>query len=268
MTQPVTQTEQLLLLIDIGNTNITVGVTDKGSLIEDWRISTRDATTADQLWLMLRMLLDSSGLELTAIHGLALSSVVPALTSVVENLVRRRLPVPFVNVTCELDLGLEVRYENPRSVGADRLCNAVAGFHRYGGPLLVVDFGTATTFDVISHDGAYLGGIIAPGPETTIATLHAAAAALPSVELTFPSSLIGKSTETSMQSGAMFGSVAMINGLTAGLRQELGEDTKTIVTGGLAGVFFSHLESIEAVEPTLTLDGLQLIFQRCRPTLQ
>ena len=256
----------MLLLVDIGNTNITIGVSDQGQLTADWRISTRDSTTTDELWVIIRMLLDSSGIDPASIQGFALSSVVPTLTSIVENLIKRRLKVPFVNVTNELDLGLEILFENPKTVGADRLCNAVAGHHRYGGPLVVVDFGTATTFDVISRDGGYLGGIIAPGPETTITTLHAAAAKLPAVELTFPTSLIGKNTEASMQSGIMFGGVAMIDGLTRQLKQELGDGTRAIATGGLASVFFSHLETIEAIEPTLTLDGLRLIFERCTAT--
>jgi type III pantothenate kinase len=209
------------------------------------------------------MLLDSDGISLDSIRGLCLSSVVPSLTSIVEHLVQRRLNIPFINVTSDLDLGLEIRYDNPQTVGADRLCNAVSGYRRYGGPLVIVDFGTATTFDVISADGEYLGGIIAPGPETTIATLHAAAAKLPSVELLFPKHLIGTNTESSMQSGIMFGGVAMIDGLNRQLKKELGKGTRIIATGGLANTFFPQLETVEATEPTLTLDGLQIIFQRC-----
>ena len=255
----------MLLLIDIGNTNITVGVSDNSQLVADWRISTRDGTTADEFWVLLRMLFDSGSISLDSIQGLGLSSVVPSMTSIVEHLVQRRLNIPFVNVTSDLDFGLEVRCENPQTVGADRLCNAVSGYRRYGGPLVVVDFGTATTFDVVSGDGGYLGGIIAPGPETTIATLHAAAAKLPAVELLFPKSLIGTNTESSMQSGIMFGGVAMIDGLNRKLKKELGKNTRIIATGGLANVFFPQLETVEAVEPTLTLDGLRIIFQRCAP---
>ena len=255
----------MLLLVDIGNTNITVGVSDNNQLVADWRISTRDGTTADEFWVLLRMLFDSGSISLDSIQGLGLSSVVPSMTSIVEHLVQRRLNIPFVNVTSGLDFGLEVRCEHPQTVGADRLCNAVSGYRRYGGPLVVVDFGTATTFDVVSGDGGYLGGIIAPGPETTIATLHAAAAKLPTVELLFPKSLIGTNTESSMQSGIMFGGVAMIDGLNRKLKKELGKNTRIIATGGLANVFFPQLETVEAVEPTLTLDGLRIIFQRCAP---
>lgn len=254
---------RMLLLVDIGNTNITIGVSDDGRLTSDWRLSTRDGITADEFWALLRTLLDADGMAIDTIDGFALSSVVPNLTPIVERVVESRLKVPFVNVTSELDIGLEVRYDPPQAVGADRLCNAVAGHARYGGPLVIVDFGTATTFDIVSHDSAYLGGIIAPGPETTIAILHAAAAKLPAVELVFPPSLIGSSTEHSIQSGIMLGGVAMIDGLVKQLRGELGDSLRAIATGGLARVFFPRLETVEAVEPTLTLDGLRLIFQRC-----
>jgi type III pantothenate kinase len=253
----------MLLLVDIGNTNITIGVSDGGQLVSDWRLSTRDGITADEFWVLLRMLLDAGRIDVDTIQGFALSSVVPNLTPIAERAVESRLKVPLVNVTSDLDLGLEVRYDNPHAVGADRLCNAVAGHARYGGPLVIVDFGTATTFDIVSRDAAYLGGIIAPGPETTIAILHAAAAKLPAVELVFPPSLIGSSTEESMQAGIMLGGVAMIDGLVRQLRGELGEDLRAIATGGLARVFFPRLETVEAVEPTLTLDGLRLIFERC-----
>ena len=146
-----------------------------------------------------------------------------------------------------------------------RLCNAVAGYKQYGGPLVIVDFGTATTFDVLSANGDYLGGIIAPGPETTTKVLHAVSAKLPAVKLEFPPSVIGRTTETSIQSGLMFGGVAMVDGLNQQLRAELGDDTRIIATGGLAAVFLPHFKTVEAIEPNLTLYGLQLIFERCRP---
>ena len=253
----------MLLLVDIGNTNITIGVAEGEELVADWRLSTRDGITADEFWVLLRTLLDTGDIGFDAITGCALSSVVPNLTPVVERALKQRLNVPLVNVTCDLDLGLEVRYQNPYAVGADRLCNAVAGHARYGGPLAIVDFGTATTFDIVSRDDAYLGGIIAPGPQTTIAILHVAAAKLPAVELVFPPSLIGRNTEESIQAGIMLGGVAMIDGLVQQLRGELGEDLRAIATGGLGSVFLPRLQTVEAVEPTLTLDGLRIIFERC-----
>jgi len=252
----------MLLLIDIGNTNITIGASDDNRLVGDWRVSTRKYGTADEFWMLLRALLDSSKLSFNRIHGAAVCSVVPSLTSTVENLLNERLSIPVISISSKLDLGVTIDCENPESVGADRLCNAVAGYQKYGGPLVIVDFGTATTFDIISEKGQYLGGIIAPGPETAISSLHTAAAKLPTVELQFPESLIGKHTEKSMQSGIMFGTVAMIDGLNQRLVSELGSSSKLIATGGLSMVFFSALETVNVIEPNLTLDGLKIIFDR------
>ncbi|MBO69173.1 MAG: pantothenate kinase [Acidiferrobacteraceae bacterium] len=253
----------MLLLIDIGNTNITVAISNDKRLLDDWRIATSRYTTSDELWLVLCMLLNNNGYSPATITGAALSSVVPNLTSTVESLLIDRLEVPVINISTELDLGIVIDYENPESVGADRICNAVAGYQKYGGPLIVVDFGTATTFDIISSDGTYLGGIIAPGPETSVASLHLAAAKLPAVELRFPETLVGRTTESSMQSGVMHGSVAMIDGINRQLIGELGGTTSIVATGGLSSLFASELETVDIWEPTLTLDGLRLIFDRC-----
>lgn len=253
----------MILLADIGNTNITIGVQQQHELSANWRLSSRVSITADELWITLKMLLDSAGIRFEQVKGFALSSVVPNLTPIVERMVQLRLQVPFVNVSSDLDLGIKILYENPWQVGADRLCNAVAGFARFGGPLVIVDFGTATTFDVISKQGEYLGGLIAPGPETTTTVLHQAAARLPKVELAFPPSIIGTTTETSIQAGLMYGGVEMIDGLNRRLRAELGEDTRIIATGGLARVFLPRLTTVERIEPDLTLEGLAMIFERC-----
>jgi len=253
----------MLLLIDIGNTNITIAVSDDKQLLDDWRVATSRYTTSDELWLLLCMLLNSNGHSPAMIMGAALSSVVPSLTSTVENLLIDRLEVPVVNISTKLDLGIVIDYDNPESVGADRICNAVAGYRKYGSPLIIVDFGTATTFDIVSSNGTYLGGIIAPGPETSITSLHLAAAKLPAVELQFPETLVGRTTESSIQSGVMYGSVAMIDGINRQLMDELGEETSIIATGGLSSVFVPELETVDIWEPTLTLDGLRLIFDRC-----
>ena len=253
----------MLLLIDIGNTNITVGASKDAKLIGNWRISTTSFGTPDEIWFLLHTLFDSESLSVSDFSGASICSVVPKLTSVVKQLLSEKLEIPVINVTNDLELGIKIDYEKPDSVGADRICNAVAGYEKYGGPLVIVDFGTATTFDVISHKGEYLGGIIAPGPATTIATLHAAAAKLPSVELQFPPNLIGKNTETSMQSGIMLGTIAMIDGLNLSLIEELGRSTQLIATGGLASNFFNQLKTVDILEPNLTLTGLQLIFDHC-----
>ncbi|MDZ7292369.1 MAG: type III pantothenate kinase [candidate division KSB1 bacterium] len=255
----------MLLVADIGNTNITFGLFEQDQLRAQWRLSSGVARTDDEIWILIKMLLESEGFNLSCLNGFALSSVVPNLTPVFERVGANRLKVPMVNVTAELDTGIKILYENPQQVGADRICNAVAGFIRYGGPLVVVDFGTATTFDVITEKGEYLGGIIAPGPETTAEILHRAAAKLPKIALRFPPELIGRNTETSMQSGLMFGGVEMVEGLNRRLKQELGAATKIIATGGLASVLVEYLTTVDSVEPALTLEGLRLIFERCAP---
>jgi len=255
----------MLLLVDIGNTNITLGVAIDGQLARDWRLSSRTNMTADEFWMMLTSLLLPEKIQIEDLAGVAISSVVPSLTPTVQQAVRQRLDIPLVNVTSDLDLGITIAYEKPEDVGADRLCNAVAGYKQYGGPLVIVDFGTATTFDILSASGEYLGGIIAPGPETTTKVLHAVSAKLPAVKLEFPPNVIGRTTETSIQSGLMFGGVSMVDGLNQQLRAELGDDTRIIATGGLAKVFLPHFKTVEAIEPNLTLYGLQLIFERCRP---
>lgn len=255
----------MLLVVDVGNTNITLGVSVAGQLTRDWRLSSRHSMTADEFWVMLTSLLIPENIAPEDLTGVAVSSVVPSLTPTIEQAISRRLAIPVINVTSDLDLGITVAYEKPEDVGADRLCNAVAGFKKYGGPLVIVDFGTATTFDILSSAGEYLGGIIAPGPETTTKVLHAVSAKLPAVKLEFPPGVIGRTTETSIQSGLMFGGVALVDGLNRQLCAELGSNTRIIATGGLASVFLPHFETVEAIEPNLTLHGLQLIFERCRP---
>jgi len=253
----------MLLVADIGNTNITFGLYEQENLRAQWRLTSGVARTDDEIWILIKMLLESEGFALGQLTGFAVSSVVPTLTPVLERVGANRLKVRTINVTADLDTGIKILYENPHQVGADRICNAVAGFARYGGPLVVVDFGTATTFDVINEKGEYLGGIIAPGPETTAEILHRAAAKLPKVVLRFPPDLIGRTTETSMQSGLMFGGVEIVEGLNRRLKAQLGPATRIIATGGLAKVLFEHLTTVESVEPALTLDGLRLIFARC-----
>jgi type III pantothenate kinase len=253
----------MILVADIGNTNITIGLLEGRSLKGSWRLNSRIMRTEDEIWILLKMLLESEGYGLAQVHGFALSSVVPNLTPVFERVGANRLRVTTVNVTAELDLGIKILYANPQQVGADRLCNAVAGYARFGGPLVIVDLGTATTFDCISAHAEYLGGIIAPGPETTATILHQAAAKLPKVELQFPPALIGRTTETSIQSGLMYGGVEMVDGLNRRLKQVLGESTRIIATGGLASVLMPHLATVECAEPNLTLEGLGMIFEKC-----
>jgi type III pantothenate kinase len=255
----------MILVADIGNTNVTFGLYRGSKLAASWRLSSNVARTEDEIWILIKMLCESEGFALKRLHGFALGSVVPNLTSMFLHVVEARLDVPVINVTADLDTGIKILYENPHAVGADRICNAVAGYARFGGPLIVVDFGTATTFDVVSASGEYLGGIIAPGLETAAANLHRAAAKLPKVELIFPPDLIGRTTETSIQSGLMYGGVEMIDGLNRRFRELLGAKLRIVATGGLASVLMPKLSTVERIAPHLTLEGLLLIYQRCVP---
>ncbi len=250
----------MILVIDVGNTNITLGLYERGELKEHWRLSSKIARTEDEFWIFIRTLCDSANIDARAITGIALGSVVPSDTTLVRRLVESRLPVHLVEVTSDINLGITIRYENPHAVGADRICNAVAGFRKYGGPLVIVDFGTATTFDVISAEAEYLGGIIAPGLESAVSSLHRFAAKLPEVDLSFPASLIGTNTEMSMQAGLMYGGAEMVEGLIRRVKEELSDKTRVIATGGLASVLLPELPSVESVESRLTLDGLYQIY--------
>lgn len=250
----------MILVVDVGNTNITIGVYEGDSLKCHWRLTSKIARTEDELLLTLKLLFDIERIGFDEISGICLGSVVPAVSTIFTRFVEKRLPVRFVEVNSDLHTGLTIKYENPRAVGADRICNAVAGFKRFGGPLIIVDFGTATTFDVISKNAEYLGGAIAPGLESAATSLHLLAAKLPAVDLKFPKSLIGVTPEGSMQSGLMYGGAEMVEGMVRRFKKLLGEHTRTIATGGLANSLLSELPSVESVEPFLTLEGLREIY--------
>jgi len=252
----------MLLAIDVGNTHTVLGIYDRGALAADWRMASLTHRTVDENWLTIRSFCADRGIQTSAIDGVGISSVVPDLTDVFESLARKYFRIEPVTVSAALDLGMRVLYTDPAAVGADRLCNAIAGFHKYGGPLIVIDFGTATTFDVVSAAGDYLGGVITLGLESTAAELHRRAARLPKIELRFPPSVIGKETESSMQAGVMFGTVDAVEGTIRRIARELGAKPKVIATGGLASIVAAHTPAIEACEPSLVLDGVRLIYER------
>ncbi len=254
----------MLLAIDVGNTHTVLGVYDGERLVADWRMASLTHRTVDENWLTIKSLCADANIPLAEINGVGISSVVPDLTDVFESLARKYFRIEPVTVTASLDLGIRVLYTDPAAVGADRLCNAVAGFRKYGGPLVVIDFGTATTFDVISASGDYLGGVITLGLDSTASELHRRAAKLPKIELRFPSSVIGKETEASMQSGVMFGGVDAVEGTVRRIAAELGSKPRVIATGGLAGIIAAHTTVIEACEPSLVLDGVRLIYERVK----
>jgi type III pantothenate kinase len=258
----------MLLAIDVGNTQTVIGVYDGPTLKEHVRLSTDRNRTHDEYGVLLRELLAERGVQLVAVKDAVLASVVPPLTRTFERLCETRLGKPPLVVGPGIKTGMPVLYESPRDVGADRIVNGVAGFERYkdtaGGPhgVIIVDFGTATTFDVVSPKGEYMGGAIAPGVMISTEALFLHASKLPRVELTMPSSSIGKSTVTSMQAGILFGYVALVDGLIERMRGELPFVPKVMATGGLARVIAGHSKAIAEVDDFLTLEGLRIIFDR------
>jgi len=256
--------DELLLVVDIGNTHTVLGIYRDAELIIHWRLSTSLARTEDESWIEVKMLCDSGGIPSEKINNAVISSVVPNATVVFRKMIETYLYFSPIVISSELDLGIKIRYEDPRAVGADRLCNAIGGYAKYGGPLIVVDFGTATTIDAINYNGDYLGGVIAPGIETSASDLWRRAARLYRVELKYPNKIIGHNTETSMQAGILFGAVEMVDGLVRRILEELNypDQTNIIATGGLASLIMEKTKSIKQIDPYLTLDGMRLIFER------
>jgi len=251
----------MLLTFDIGNTHIVIGIFQDDRLMGHWRVASAVPRTEDEFWLLLRAFRESEELGNSPITGCAIASVVPDLTETVATAVRRFAEVEPLIVSSNTCPFLDIRYASPETVGADRLCNAVAGFDKYGGPLVVVDFGTATTFDVVGPKGEYLGGAIALGVEKAASVLHHVAAKLTKVSLEFPEFAIGTTTETSIQSGLLYGTVDMVDGMIRRIWKEIGT-TEVIATGGLANHIQPRTKLIAKVEPFLVLEGLRLIYQR------
>ena len=254
----------MLLAADIGNTHTVLGVFQGEHLLADWRVTSSGNRTSDETWLTVRSLCTEADISPTLIDGVGISSVVPDLTDVFGSIARKYLKIEPVVVTGNLDLGFRIHYKDPSAVGADRLCNAIAGFKKFGGPLIIIDFGTATTFDVVAENGDYLGGVIALGLESTAAELHRRAAKLPRIELHFPDKIIGSDTVSSMQAGVMFGAVDAAEGIVRRIRAELGSKAKVIATGGLAATMAQQTAVIEECEPSLVLDGIRMIYERVK----
>lgn len=251
----------MLLVFDVGNTNIVLGLFDRDGLATKWRIATERHRTADELGMVFKNLFDFRGYTFDQIRGVAISSVVPPLTPILTTMCHRYFDQEPLVIGPGVKTGMPIRYENPREVGADRIVNAVAALRRYGGPLVVVDFGTATTFCAISRDGQYLGGAIAPGIGISTEALFEHAAKLPRVELARPRSIIGKNTVMSMQAGIYYGFVGQLEKIVTLIKEEMGEpQAKVVATGGLARLICEGSRLVDQIDPDLTLWGLKYIY--------
>lgn len=255
----------MILVIDIGNTETVIGWYVEEHLKYHWRFSSRVHRTKDEMWALLDSWFYTIELPVNQIEVVVISSVVPDLTHIVVQIAVEKLECQPVIVTADLDTGMNILYKPPESVGADRICNGIAGFTLYGGPLIIVDFGTATTFDVITEEGEYLGGAIAPGILSASYDLHRLAARLPHVDLTFPPRVVGQTTEHSIQSGILWGTVSMIEGLIHRITREMEwNDITVVATGGLASIIVEKSEILNIYEPYLTLEGMRFIYQHLR----
>jgi type III pantothenate kinase len=254
----------VLLALDAGNTNVTIGAFEYGKLIGDWRLRTVHEQTADEWGALLRNLLDLADLNAAKVDGIIIASVVPPIDAALGLMARRYFKTEATFVTHETDTGLKICYEDPREVGADRLVDAVAALRKYGGPCVVVDLGTAITFDAISANSEYLGGIIAAGIGISIDALFARTARLPRVDFRAPEKLIGTNTVGSVQSGLYYGALGMIDGMIERLVEKLGPETKVIATGGQARLIARDSRYLHVIDENLTLEGLEMIWNRER----
>jgi type III pantothenate kinase len=250
----------MLLTIDIGNTNLTLGLYEGDRLGRHWRLATDHARMPDEYGLQLLGLLENAGRVPEDITGISLASVVPPLTMRVVQACQEYLKVDPLLVDTGVKTGIKIRYEDPRAVGADRICDAVAVMHLYGGPACIIDFGTATTFNALTKNGEYLGGAITAGINLAAEALSTHAAKLPNIDLQRPPSVIGRNTLHAMQSGLLFGYVSMVEGMVARFRSELGDDMKVVATGGLVEIVARETDVIQHIAPWLTLDGLRIIW--------
>lgn len=252
----------MILAVDVGNTSIVLGVYEGKQLLHHWRISTNRSATSDEYGILIDNLFRHAGLALDRVDGVIISSVVPPLMFAFEQMCESYVGKHPLIVGPGIKTGLNIRYENPKEVGADRIVNAVAAIELYGTPCIVVDFGTATTFDYIDEKGQYIGGAVAPGISISTEALYQRAAKLPRIELVKPRSVIGKNTVASMQAGIVYGFAGQVDGIVSRIKEEYRTDPHVVATGDWAELIAAESESIQTVDARLTLLGLQLIYER------
>jgi type III pantothenate kinase len=250
------------LVMDIGNTNIVLGIFDQDQLIHQWRMETDRYKTEDEYGMQVKALLNDAGLAFSSIDGIIMSSVVPPIMFSLESMCGKYFQIKPLIVGPGVKTGLNIKYENPREVGADRIVNAVAAIEEYGSPLVIVDFGTATTYCYIDEARQYMGGAIAPGINISTEALFNRAAKLPRIEIMRPANVVGKNTISAMQSGIVFGYVGQAEGIVTRMKAQSREEPKVIATGGMASMIAKESSIVDIVDPHLTLKGLHLIYKR------
>jgi type III pantothenate kinase len=254
---------KMILVFDVGNTNIVLGAYKGDKLLDFWRVSTDTQKTADEYGIIIKQMFIHEGYSIDDVKAVIISSVVPPIMYTLEHMTRKYFKKEPLVIGPGIKTGMNIKYDNPKEVGADRIVNAVAGYEMYGGPLIIVDFGTATTYCAISKNGEYLGGAISPGVRISMDALYQRTAKLPRVELIKPDSVICKNTISSIQSGVIFGYVGQVDYIVRRMKKELGdENTKVIATGGLSKLIASESETIDVVNGLLTLEGLRIIYDR------
>lgn len=254
----------MLLVIDVGNTNIVLGIFDGKTLVDHWRISTDRLRTTDEYGVLIRNLFYLNNANAEEIDAIIISSVVPPVLPTLERMCQRYFGIAPLIIGPGVKTGMDIKYDNPREVGADRIVNAVAAYELYGGPVIIIDFGTATTFCAVDKKGDYLGGAICPGIGISTDALVQRTAKLPRIEVRRTGKVICRNTVESMQAGVYYGFVGQVDGIVARMRRELGGKAQVVATGGLAVVIAPATKSIDIVEPMLTLEGLRIIYDRNR----
>jgi len=256
----------MFLAMDVGNTHNVIGLFSNDKLLTHWRIRTEWNRTADEYWVLIKEFILLNNVQAETVDDVVISCVVPPLIPVLEEMSRKYFNCQPLIVGPGIKTGISILYRNPAEVGADRIVNSVAAFEKYGGPLIIVDFGTAITFDAVSQKGEYLGGAIFPGVQVAMEALFKNTAKLPRVDLSFPEKVIGKSTVESIQSGLIHGFVGLINTMIEKIRIEMNQKVKVkvVATGGIVGLIASRAKSLEIIDPMLTLDGLKIIYEKNR----